>query len=59
MLDLYPDEEEVDLPDNDVLQMIPAIMRADRRGNVRWDSLGLVILELNMQAVFNPNFHLD
>lgn len=59
MLDLYPDEEEVDLPNNDVLQMIPVIMRTDRRGNGRWDLLGLVILEFDMQAVFNPNFHLD
>lgn len=43
MLDLQPHQQKIDTPDDDVLEMV----------------LGLGILKLNMQAVFDTDIHLD
>lgn len=58
MFDLDPDQEEINLSDYDILQVVSKRMLASliRDAEV---SLGLVVLELNVQTVFNTNFHLD
>lgn len=43
MLNLQPDQQEVDAPDDDILQMV----------------LALTVLKLNMQAVLDTDVHLD
>jgi len=40
---LYANQEEVDLADNDILEVV----------------FGLVVLELDVKAIFDTNFHLD
>jgi len=43
MFDLEPDEQEIDAPDNNVLEMV----------------LALAVFELDVQTVFDTNIHLD
>ena len=60
VLDLYADEQEVDLADDDVLQVISALPKVStaKRRRCRY-ALGFVVLELNVQAVFDPNLHFN
>ena len=60
VLDLYADEQEVDLADDDILQMIPALSKVStlKRRRCRY-ALRFVVLELDVQAVFNPDLHFD
>jgi len=43
MLDLQPDEQEIDPPNNNILEVV----------------LALAVLELNVQTILNTNIHLD
>lgn len=60
MLDLDPDQEEIYLSNNDILQMISTSNGSNSlTGNGSRNALGLVVLELDVQTIFNADFHLD
>ena len=59
MFDLDAYQQEVDLADDDVLEVIPAFALAMNRATPPCHVLRLVVLELDMQAVLDTDFHLD
>jgi hypothetical protein len=66
MLYLDADKQEVDLTDNDILEVISDVGEVYRQPPVLWsppdldtNSLAFVVLEFDVQAILNTDFHLD
>lgn len=61
VFDLDADQKEIDLSNNDIFQVVSCLEVSDhqKRPKVTGDILGLVVLELDMQAILNADLHLD
>lgn len=72
MLDLDPDQQEVDLSDDHVFEVVPdgnkpirsrdSVLVSEAVGVLMTMMpllLGLVVFKLNVQAVLDPHLHLD
>ena len=59
MLDLDSDQQEVDLADDDVFQVVSGLRQRSCSLREQAYVLGLIVLELDVQAILNADFHFD
>lgn len=63
MLHFDPNQQEIYFANDDVLQVIPALLfsslKSTGHSKVPLHSLGLVVFKLDVQTVLNAHFHLD